>query len=162
MTRLLGFIIAFFVAGWGLRWYFSRTDEQEGYQELPTATPTVALGRNNAPTATLSGDEGNTLSAHGMSRLSTPDYLNVAEEAAEDSEETDDDSTDDSDSDDSELAEIPVTDVIIGFCARCRDKREVGNATYTRTKKGKLAIRGNCTVCDAGMFVFVPESSLDS
>lgn len=47
-----------------------------------------------------------------------------------------------------------VAEVVIGFCARCRDKRPVAQPTRTRTKKGKPAIRGQCSVCGAGMFVF--------
>jgi hypothetical protein len=46
---------------------------------------------------------------------------------------------------------------IMGFCARCRVKREVGKPTLTRTKKGKSAIRGHCTECGAGMFIFTLE-----
>lgn len=46
---------------------------------------------------------------------------------------------------------------IMGFCARCRVKREVAKPTLTRTKKGKSAIRGHCTECGAGMFIFTLE-----
>ncbi len=46
---------------------------------------------------------------------------------------------------------------VMGFCARCREKREVAKPSLTRTKKGKSAIRGQCVECGAGMFIFTLE-----
>ena len=46
---------------------------------------------------------------------------------------------------------------VMGFCAHCRQKREVSKPSLTRTKKGKSAIRGHCVQCGSGMFIFTLE-----
>ncbi len=51
-------------------------------------------------------------------------------------------------------------DNILGYCARCRAKRYLTNPIFTRTNKGKPAIRGVCTICGANMLVFTTAEAL--
>ncbi len=38
------------------------------------------------------------------------------------------------------------------YCVKCKEKREIENASATFTKKGQAATRGVCEVCGAGIF----------
>lgn len=38
------------------------------------------------------------------------------------------------------------------YCFKCRDKRDIGNATQVTLKNGRPATRGNCPVCNTRVF----------
>ncbi|MBT3573777.1 MAG: hypothetical protein HOI05_01275 [Nitrosopumilus sp.] len=40
----------------------------------------------------------------------------------------------------------------IGYCVKCRDKREIGNAGPYTMKNGKPAIKGTCPTCSTAIF----------
>jgi len=40
----------------------------------------------------------------------------------------------------------------IGYCVKCREKREIQGATPTTLKNGKPAIKGTCGTCSTKMF----------
>ena len=58
-----------------------------------------------------------------------------------------------------EHAGTPVAGEYFGHCVRCRERRALLNSTRATTKRGKPGVRGECAVCGAGIFVFVPEES---
>lgn len=49
-------------------------------------------------------------------------------------------------------AEVQVP--LLGYCVRCREKREIQDAELTTTKDGRPALRGTCPECGATMFQF--------
>lgn len=174
MNQLLGFLTAFFVVGWAVRWYFrqatpsSKIEWQAPKEDtvLPGATrwqtleDTTLVEPFAEPEVVIS--KASEVKGEVEKRL---EALVEAEEPEQDAPDTieatatvdvadvqRDDGNTDSDPADSDEEKV------IGFCARCRDKREVLNPVRTQTKKGKAAIRGNCKLCGAGMFVFVAES----
>ncbi len=56
-----------------------------------------------------------------------------------------------------EHAGTPVEGEFFGHCVRCRERRALLNPTRATTKRGKPGVRGECAVCGAGIFVFIPE-----
>ena len=41
----------------------------------------------------------------------------------------------------------------IGYCVKCREKREMKEgAEEVEMKGGRRAMKGNCSVCDTGMY----------
>ncbi len=47
------------------------------------------------------------------------------------------------------------TKIIIGWCLRCRDKREIKNIEETVTINKRKAVKGICCECGAKMFKFL-------
>lgn len=41
---------------------------------------------------------------------------------------------------------------VIGYCMKCKAKQEIKNAEQIKTKNGKDAIRGVCSVCETKMY----------
>ena len=41
---------------------------------------------------------------------------------------------------------------MIGYCMKCKKKREMDNITKVRMKNGRPASKGNCSVCHTKMF----------
>ena len=41
----------------------------------------------------------------------------------------------------------------MGYCVKCREKREVAEAKDTTNAKGRAMIRGKCSTCGTGMCV---------
>ena len=41
---------------------------------------------------------------------------------------------------------------MIGYCVKCRDKREILNPTQTTFKNGRPAVKGTCPSCSTKMF----------
>ena len=39
-----------------------------------------------------------------------------------------------------------------GYCVKCRQKREMKNATETKLKNGRPATKGVCSTCGTKMF----------
>jgi hypothetical protein len=174
MNQLLGFLTAFFVVGWAVRWYFRQANPSPKiewqppkeetilpsvtkWQTLedtalvePFAEPEIIITKTPA-TVETKGEVERRLEALVQEAEPEEDTLTVDSAPLQEAVETVPAEAD------SEPSESDA-DKIFGFCARCRDKREVLNPSRTQTKKGKAAIRGNCNVCGAGMFVFVSES----
>ena len=58
----------------------------------------------------------------------------------------------------------------IGFCLKCKEKREISNSQEIITKNKKRAVTGVCPVCGTKMFKFLssktkeeePESEMSS
>lgn len=40
----------------------------------------------------------------------------------------------------------------IGYCVKCKEKREMKNATKVTMKNGRNAMKGKCSVCNCGMY----------
>ena len=40
----------------------------------------------------------------------------------------------------------------IGYCVKCRDKREMSGTLPYTMKNGKLAVKGTCPVCSTAIF----------
>ena len=41
---------------------------------------------------------------------------------------------------------------MIGYCLKCRETREIQDPEQITMKNGRPAIRGTCSVCNAGMY----------
>lgn len=41
---------------------------------------------------------------------------------------------------------------IMGYCVKCREKREIANAEAITMKNGKPATKGKCPVCGTGIY----------
>lgn len=181
MNQLLGFVTAFFVVGWAVRWYFRQHNPlpqveiqpPKDDQVLPSATKWETLNevallepfteprisaappprRLDSPVSGKVEQRLEALVTDDPPTTPTPPAIIEAIEATATPVDVIDEEVEES-NDEGE----PTTETVIGFCARCRDKREVLNPTRAQTKKGKSAIRGTCSVCGAGMFVFVAEN----
>ncbi len=42
--------------------------------------------------------------------------------------------------------------MVIGYCVKCRDKREIKGVKPTTLKNGKPAMRGTCPTCSTTIF----------
>ena len=42
--------------------------------------------------------------------------------------------------------------MVMGYCLKCREKREMVNVTEEEVKGGRASYRGNCKRCGGGMF----------
>lgn len=40
----------------------------------------------------------------------------------------------------------------IGYCMKCKQKREISNSQEIVMKNGRAAVKGICSVCGTGMF----------
>jgi len=43
------------------------------------------------------------------------------------------------------------------YCVKCREKRMMKDAKEVIMKNGRLAAKGTCPKCGAGMFKFLPK-----
>lgn len=168
LPTILGVITALIVIGWGVRWYFKQTARQwpsmldSATQSIPSSIlDTPLMPREEAEQfmqrefkeVTLVKDEEDqvgtkdgkraeividSLPSKPVPTLVSPTkaqiQLGIARRNAKDRQGR-----------------------VMGFCARCREKREVAKPSLTRTKKGKSAIRGQCVECGASMFIFTLE-----
>lgn len=52
---------------------------------------------------------------------------------------------------------------VSGYCVKCRDKagREMKNVGVVEIKPGRFAAKGNCTVCDTGMYKILKKEDAD-
>jgi hypothetical protein len=44
----------------------------------------------------------------------------------------------------------------IGYCVKCKKKRDMVGAVETVLKNAKRAMKGKCSVCGTGMMKFLP------
>lgn len=47
-------------------------------------------------------------------------------------------------------------EVIIGYCVKCKEKREMKDVEHVEIKPGRPAAKGKCTVCGTGMYKILP------
>ncbi|HEX2980722.1 MAG TPA: DUF5679 domain-containing protein [Anaerolineaceae bacterium] len=45
----------------------------------------------------------------------------------------------------------------VGYCVKCKTKREIVDAERVTMKTGRPAIRGKCSVCGTGMYKILPK-----
>ena len=41
---------------------------------------------------------------------------------------------------------------VIGYCMKCKEKREMKETAEVTMKNGRKAMKGKCTVCGTGMY----------
>lgn len=46
---------------------------------------------------------------------------------------------------------------IIGYCVKCKEKREMKDVKMVEIKPGRPAAKGTCTVCGTGMYKILPS-----
>jgi hypothetical protein len=47
---------------------------------------------------------------------------------------------------------------IIGYCVKCKEKREMNNVEKVEIKPGRPAAKGKCAVCGTGMYKILPKA----
>jgi len=50
------------------------------------------------------------------------------------------------------IREISEKYMVIGYCVKCRDKREMNGTQAVTMKNGKPATKGTCPTCGISMF----------
>lgn len=45
---------------------------------------------------------------------------------------------------------------MVGYCVKCREKRDMVETTEVTMKNGKNAIKGKCATCGTGIFKILP------
>ena len=50
------------------------------------------------------------------------------------------------------IIEYSKKNMVIGYCVKCRDKREMQGTEGITMKNGKAAIKGTCPACSTSMF----------
>ena len=46
----------------------------------------------------------------------------------------------------------------IGYCVKCKAKREMKNEAKVTMKNGRPAMKGKCSVCGTGMYKILPKA----
>ncbi|MHB1330943.1 MAG: DUF5679 domain-containing protein [Minisyncoccota bacterium] len=49
-------------------------------------------------------------------------------------------------------------DKVIGYCVKCKEKREMKDVQKVEIKPGRPAAKGTCTVCGTGMYKILPKA----
>ena len=44
---------------------------------------------------------------------------------------------------------------MLGYCVKCKQKREMKNTSKTKSKNGREMMRGTCSVCGTKMCKFI-------
>ncbi len=47
---------------------------------------------------------------------------------------------------------------MIGYCVKCREKREMLGTEEVTMKNGKKAMKGKCGTCQTGIFKILPSA----
>jgi hypothetical protein len=50
------------------------------------------------------------------------------------------------------IIERSLLNMVIGYCVKCRDKREMNGTQAVTMKNGKPATKGTCPTCGISMF----------
>ncbi|KND49002.1 MAG: hypothetical protein AB200_01055 [Parcubacteria bacterium C7867-005] len=50
-----------------------------------------------------------------------------------------------------------MNDQIIGYCVKCKEKREMKDVQKVEIKPGRPAAKGTCTTCGTGMYKILPS-----
>ena len=45
-----------------------------------------------------------------------------------------------------------MAEAVIGYCVKCKQKREMKNPVEVSMGKGRRAMKGTCSVCGTGMY----------
>ena len=45
-----------------------------------------------------------------------------------------------------------MEETVIGYCVKCKEKREMKDVQKVEIKPGRPAAKGTCTVCGTGMY----------
>lgn len=48
-------------------------------------------------------------------------------------------------------------DKMIGYCMKCKEKREMKDVEKTEIKPGRPAAKGKCATCGTGMYKILPK-----
>ncbi len=48
---------------------------------------------------------------------------------------------------------------LIGYCMKCKDKKEMVDVEKTEIKPGRPAAKGKCTTCGTGMYKILPKDA---
>jgi hypothetical protein len=46
---------------------------------------------------------------------------------------------------------------VIGYCVKCKEKREMKDVQKVEIKPGRPAAKGTCTTCGTGMYKILPK-----
>ncbi len=46
---------------------------------------------------------------------------------------------------------------IVGYCVKCKEKREMLDVEKVEIKPGRPAAKGKCSVCGTGMYKILPK-----
>lgn len=49
-------------------------------------------------------------------------------------------------------------DQVIGYCVKCKEKREMKDVQKVEIKPGRPAAKGTCTTCSTGMYKILPSA----
>ncbi len=49
---------------------------------------------------------------------------------------------------------------LIGYCMKCKDKKEMVDVEKTEIKPGRPAAKGKCTTCGTGMYKILPKDAV--
>jgi hypothetical protein len=47
----------------------------------------------------------------------------------------------------------------MGYCVKCKTKREIKDPQIVTMKNGRKAVKGICSVCGTGMYSILPKSA---
>ncbi|TGV04232.1 DUF5679 domain-containing protein [Flavivirga rizhaonensis] len=50
------------------------------------------------------------------------------------------------------------TEIMEGYCVKCKSKKEIKNASEVTMKNGRKAMKGSCPTCGTGMFRILGKS----
>ena len=50
------------------------------------------------------------------------------------------------------ISDLRIKIMTIGYCVKCRDKREIQGTSAITMKNGKPAVKGTCPTCSTSMF----------
>lgn len=48
----------------------------------------------------------------------------------------------------------------LGYCVKCREKREFKDVEYTKMKNGRPACKGKCIECGTGMYKLISKKHM--
>ena len=51
-----------------------------------------------------------------------------------------------------------MDDQMIGYCVKCKEKREMLEVQMVEIKPGRPAAKGKCSVCSTGMYKILPKA----
>jgi hypothetical protein len=51
-----------------------------------------------------------------------------------------------------------MDDKMIGYCVKCKEKREMLEVQMVEIKPGRPAAKGKCSVCGTGMYKILPKA----
>jgi len=46
---------------------------------------------------------------------------------------------------------------VMGYCVKCKEKREMQDAEEVKMKNGRPAMKGTCGTCGTGMYKILPK-----